>query len=220
MLHIINCNQSRVHDNPVYQQVKSASLNDWQRLGQKKYHRWDRLHELLTIAFPFRDHYVLYTCLLRDRSRICYALIMKTQTTQEQTFALAFATSWNRLEKRLDSALGAIRGISFAEYRLLRALADAPNNWASRVDLAQAVGLTPSGVTRALRPMEKLGYVTTAKSKRDARLALATLSPPGQELVLDASGVVNDMMKTVLERARKTPPQVEEMIELLGEFGR
>jgi DNA-binding MarR family transcriptional regulator len=145
---------------------------------------------------------------------------MKTQITKEQILALAFAASWNRIEKRLDSSLGAIRGISFAEYRLLRALSDAPNSWASRVDLAHAVGLTPSGVTRALRPMEKLGYVTTAKSKRDARLALASLTPPGQDLVNDASGVVDDMMKTILERARKNPAQVDEMIKLLEDFGR
>jgi len=145
---------------------------------------------------------------------------MKTQITNEQALAQAFAACWNRLEKRLDSSLGSIRGISFAEYRLLRALSDAPSAWASRVELAHAVGLTPSGVTRALRPMEKLGFVTTAKSKRDARLALATLTPPGQELVNDASGVVDDMMKTILERSRKTPAQVEEMIELLEEFGR
>jgi DNA-binding MarR family transcriptional regulator len=145
---------------------------------------------------------------------------MKIQITKEQSLSLAFAASWNRVEKRLDSSLGAIRGISFAEYRLLRALSDAPNSWASRVDLAHSVGLTPSGVTRALRPMEKLGYVTTAKSKRDARLALASLTPPGQDLVNDASGVVDDMMKTILERARKNPAQVGAMIELLEDFGR
>lgn len=145
---------------------------------------------------------------------------METSLSQEQTFALAFAASWNRLEKRLDSTLGAVRGVSFAEYRLLRALMDAPNAWASRVDLAQSVGLTPSGVTRALRPMEKLGYVTTAKSKRDARLALASLTPAGQDLVNDASGVVNDIMKTILERARKDPAQVGEMTDLMEEFGR
>jgi len=145
---------------------------------------------------------------------------MKTPITKEQSLSLAFAASWNRVEKRLDSSLGAIRGISFAEYRLLRALSDAPNSWASRVDLAHSVGLTPSGVTRALRPMEKLGYVTTAKSKRDARLALASLTPPGQDLVNDASGVVDDMMKTILERARKNPAQVGAMIELLEDFGR
>jgi len=145
---------------------------------------------------------------------------MKTHLTREQTLALTFAGSWNRLEKRLDSALGAIRGISFAEYRLLRALSDAPGSWASRVDLAHAVGMTPSGVTRALRPLEKLGYLTTAKSKRDARLALTSLTPPGRDLVNDASGVVDDMMKTVLERSRKTPPQVDEMIGMLEDFGR
>ena len=145
---------------------------------------------------------------------------MKILITREQTLALTFAASWNRLEKRLDSSLGAVRGISFAEYRLLRALSDAPSAWASRVDLAQTVGLTPSGVTRALRPLEKLGYVTTAKSKRDARLALASLTPPGQELVNDASAVVNDLMNALLERARKAPNQVEEMIGMLEEFSR
>ena len=108
---------------------------------------------------------------------------METQNTQEQTLLLAFAGAWTRIEHRLDSSLGSIRGISLAEYRLLRALADAPNSQASRVDLAHAVGLTPSGVTRALRPMEKLGMVTTIKSKRDARLALAALTPSGRELV-------------------------------------
>jgi len=145
---------------------------------------------------------------------------MKTQLTKEQSLSLAFAASWNRVEKRLDNSLGAIRGISFAEYRLLRALSDAPNSWASRVDLAHAVGLTPSGVTRALRPMEKLGYVRAAKSKRDARLALASLTPAGQDLVNDASGVVDDMMKTILERSRKNPAQVGDMIKLLEDFGR
>jgi DNA-binding MarR family transcriptional regulator len=145
---------------------------------------------------------------------------MNTQIKQEQALALAFAASWVRLEKRLDNNLGSIRGISLAEYRLLRALSDAPSSWASRVDLAHAVGLTPSGVTRALRPLEKLGLLSTAKSKRDARLALASLTPAGQELVEDASGVVNDTMKAILERSPKVFARMDEMIELLEDFGR
>jgi len=145
---------------------------------------------------------------------------MKTQNTQEQNLTLAFAAAWNRIEKRLDGSLGSIRGISLAEYRLLRALSDAPNAWASRVDLAHTVGLTPSGVTRALRPMEKLGMISTAKSKRDARLALASLTPAGQELVNDAAGVVNDTMKSILEHSPKVSAHLDEMIELLEDFGR
>ena len=145
---------------------------------------------------------------------------MNTQTSSEQALALTFASAWNRLERRLDHSLGAIRGISLAEYRLLRALGDAPGSQASRVDLAQAVGLTPSGVTRALRPMEKLGMVTTAKSKRDARLAIAGLTPAGREVLDDASGVVDDTMKSMLKRTPELATQAGEITELLDGIGR
>ena len=145
---------------------------------------------------------------------------MDTQITQAQTLALAFAAAWNRLEKQLDSNLGAIRGVSLAEYRLLRALADAPSSWASRVDLAHAVGLTPSGVTRALQPLEKLGLISTAKSKRDARLTLASLTPAGQELVNDSSAVVNDTMQSLLERSPRIAGQLDQLLLVLDDLSR
>jgi DNA-binding MarR family transcriptional regulator len=140
---------------------------------------------------------------------------MNATVSTEQMLALEFARAWTRLEKRLDSSLAAIRGISLAEYRLLRALGDAPGAQASRVDLASAVGLTPSGVTRALRPMEKLGIVATVKSKRDARLAIAALTPAGRELLNDASGVVDDTMKSFLERVPQTREQLDRLLDVL-----
>lgn len=145
---------------------------------------------------------------------------MKNQDTQEQKLALAFASAWNSVERRLDYSLGAIRGISLAEYRLLRAMSQAPNSQASRVDLAHAIGLTPSGVTRALRPLEKLRLVTTVKSERDARLAIASLTVAGHELVSDASAVVDDAMKLLLERSAKASTRLDELIELLEDLGR
>jgi len=145
---------------------------------------------------------------------------MNTSSTPEQALAMTFAAAWNRLERRLDKSLGAIRGISLAEYRLLRALGDAPGSQASRVDLAEAVGLTASGVTRALRPMEKLSIVSTVKSKRDARLAIAALTPAGRELLDDASGVVDDTMEAVLKRSPELAGKMAEVTELFEEFGR
>jgi DNA-binding MarR family transcriptional regulator len=145
---------------------------------------------------------------------------MASATSPEQALALAFAGAWNRLERQLDHNLGAIRGISLAEYRLLRALDDAPGSQASRVDLAQAVGLTPSGITRALRPMEKLGIVTTAKSERDARLAIAALTPAGHDVLDDASVVVDDTMKAALKRTPQVAAHADAMTELLDEIGR
>ena len=138
----------------------------------------------------------------------------------EHRLALTFAAAWNRLERKLDGALGAIRGISLAEYRLLRALAEAPSAQASRVDLAAAVGLTPSGVTRALRPMEKLGMVSTLRSKRDARLAIAALTPAGRELLNDASAVVDDTMQVLLQRSPQASADADKLIDLLDDLGR
>ncbi len=145
---------------------------------------------------------------------------MNTIANDGQEFALAFAAAWDRLEKQLDGSLGSIKGISLAEYRLLRALSDAPNSQASRVELAHAVGLTASGVTRALRPLEKLGVVSTIKSQRDARLAIASLSTAGQELVGDASGVVNDTMTQILGRSPKLSAKLSSTTKLMDSVGR
>ncbi len=145
---------------------------------------------------------------------------MNMTTSNEQKLGMAFAAAWSRLEKRLDHSLGAVRGISLAEYRILRALGDSPNAQASRVDLADQVGLTPSGITRALRPMEKLGIVSTVRSKRDARLAIAALTTAGRELLNDASGVFDDTMKNALRRAPAAAGRAEELIELLDDLGR
>ncbi len=95
------------------------------------------------------------------------------------------------LERGMDSALSFTRGITFSEYRLLRTLQEAEHGL-TRVALAQAVSVTPSGVTRALKPLEKLGYVATAKNERDARQSLATLTKGGHGLLSDVSGVLTD----------------------------
>lgn len=112
-------------------------------------------------------------------------------TTHRLVLALHRAAA--TVERRLDRALSNVRGISYSEYLLLRALGDEHEAAATRVDLARAVGVTPSGVTRALRPLEKLGYVKTTKDARDARRSLARLTPAGADLVADATAVVDDM---------------------------
>lgn len=70
---------------------------------------------------------------------------------------------------RLDRSLPSIMGISFSEYQLPAALASRPEVTGIRGALTESVGLTPSGVTRALKPLEKLGLVETTKDQRDHR---------------------------------------------------
>jgi len=102
-----------------------------------------------------------------------------------------------RIERRLDNALSMARGISFSEYRLLKATAGAGERGVMRVDLAESVGLTASAVTRALRPLEKIGVVATEKHERDARCSLAKLTPAGAELLRDAESVVADGLDAI-----------------------
>ena len=140
---------------------------------------------------------------------------MPHQRTSQQDLALSLATGWGKLERRLDGALGGVRGISFAEYRLLEVLARRTDSGCSRVALAECVGLTASGVTRALRPLEKLRVVTTNKSDRDARLALAALTPSGRTLFEDARSVVNDVVADVLGRQPGKRHRVADLVEAL-----
>lgn len=122
---------------------------------------------------------------------------MKTTqiSTHTEPAVLQFLETAAALERSLDRALSSTRGISFSEYRLLRALANAHSGGHARIDLANAVGLTPSAVTRALKPLEKLGYVTTQKSERDARQSRAVITTAGRELLDDAQGVLQDVLR-------------------------
>ena len=113
-------------------------------------------------------------------------------TLDDEALVLTLLATAARLERRFDGVLSNTRGISFSEYLLLRALDRLYGGAATRVDLAAAVGLTPSAVTRALKPLEKLGYVTTEKSERDARRSIAALTKGGRELLADAQGVMDD----------------------------
>lgn len=139
--------------------------------------------------------------------------------SDEQTLfaTILDAAAW--LQRRLDGGLS-IAGISYAEYRLLRCIADAPGPGISRVDLAALVGLTPSGVTRALRPLEKLGFVDTERDQRDARRALAALTPAGEELARNASGIVDDTAGSVLSASPGVRDQCEALRGPLAELVR
>ena len=75
-------------------------------------------------------------------------------------------------------------------------------------------------MTRALQPLEKLGLISTAKSKRDARLTLASLTPAGQELVNDASAVVNDTMESLLQRSPRVSGQLDQLLAMLDDLSR
>ena len=131
--------------------------------------------------------------------------------SSEFTIAHALHDAWGAVERRLNGSLGAVLGITYSEHRLLEAMGAGGDAGASRVDLAKAVGLTPSAVTRALRPLTKLGYVTSVAHPRDARMSIAKLTPSGEELLKNSTGLLND----VGDQIREATPSLDQNQEAL-----
>lgn len=90
-----------------------------------------------------------------------------------------------KIQKKVGAALAA-HGLGLSDYFVLNQLYLAPSRKISRNELAELVGLSPSGITRLLNPLEKIGLVDKDTNPRDARVSLVTLSDSGTRLYEDA----------------------------------
>ena len=98
-------------------------------------------------------------------------------------FCLRLTRAYATLTRRLDNALGSVHGLSFGDFMILYHLDRAPGTRLRRIDLAERLGLTASGVTRTLIPLEKLGLVGRQPDPRDARVGYALMTDSGQQLL-------------------------------------
>lgn len=109
----------------------------------------------------------------------------------------------SKIQKRIGSALSA-HGIGVSDYLVLNQLYAAPNQKIRRSDLAEQVGLSPSGVTRLLNPMEKMGLVKKEENPRDARVSLVALTTAGIKVYEDAQVSFNHASTALLEQLDKS----------------
>lgn len=90
-----------------------------------------------------------------------------------------------RLTKQLDQSL-MVHGISTTEFVVMHQLSLSATENMRRIDLADKTGLSASGVTRLLNPMQKIGLVQKEESARDARVSLVKLTKVGKKILADA----------------------------------
>jgi len=88
----------------------------------------------------------------------------------------------------LDRELVADHGLTINDYEVLLRLYRAPDRMMRRVDLAQQVLLTPSGITRLLEGLQRSGFVEKAACDTDARVVYAKLTDAGREKLRSATG--------------------------------
>ena len=84
-------------------------------------------------------------------------------------------------------------GLGFSDFVILYHLSQSPGSRMRRTDLAEKVALTPSGVTRMLLPMEKIGLVKRQRDTHDARVGYAVLTAAGRRLLEDAVGSAEEI---------------------------
>ena len=97
---------------------------------------------------------------------------------------------------------GGLDGLGFSEFTILVHLNNAKNHQMRRIDLADKLGLTASGITRLLLPMEKIGLVTKEKEPRDARVSLVKLTDSGRRNLSESMERAEQMARAIFPSER------------------
>src|ERR671922_1089241 len=84
------------------------------------------------------------------------------------------------ITRELSADLQREHGLTLNDYEVLLHLAHADDCRLRRVDLAERVILTASGITRLLDGLERAGYVEKAACESDARVSYAQLTETGR----------------------------------------
>jgi DNA-binding MarR family transcriptional regulator len=100
---------------------------------------------------------------------------------------IRFLRAHAALTRELSADLVADHGLTLNDYEVLLHLARAPERRMRRVDLAESVLLTASGITRLLEGLERSGLVERVLCDSDRRVAYAQLTRAGLEKLRQAS---------------------------------
>jgi DNA-binding MarR family transcriptional regulator len=115
----------------------------------------------------------------------------------------------------MDANLLAEHDLTINDYEVLLALAHAPDRRMRRVDLAERVLLTQSGITRLLQGLERGGLVERGDCPTDGRVVYALLTDEGYSRLREASRTHLDDIRSLFA-ARFTQDELETLRGLLG----
>jgi DNA-binding MarR family transcriptional regulator len=98
------------------------------------------------------------------------------------------------LTRELSATLLATHGLTINDYGTLLLLSRAGEDGMRRIDLANQLQLSPSGITRLLDRLEDQGLVGKGECKSDARVSYAILTDAGLAKLKEAApGHIDDI---------------------------
>jgi DNA-binding MarR family transcriptional regulator len=100
---------------------------------------------------------------------------------------VSFLRSHAAITRELSAQLQREHGLTLNDYEVLLHLSHAEEQSLRRVDLAERIVLTASGITRLLEGLEAAGYVCKRNCESDARVTYAVLTDAGSAKLREAS---------------------------------
>jgi DNA-binding MarR family transcriptional regulator len=139
----------------------------------------------------------------------------QTKTPTVPRAWISFLQAHGTITRALNSELVAAHGLTLNDYEVLLRLAQTPDRRLRRVDLAERVLLTASGITRLLEGLEEHGFVGKASCSSDGRVVYAELTDEGYEKLRAASRTHLDGIDR-LYAGRFDGDELETLADLLG----
>ena len=122
------------------------------------------------------------------------------------------------LVRELSAVLVASHGLTINDYGCLLLLSRSGEEGMRRIDLANSLNLSPSGITRLLDRLEDQGLVGKGECKSDARVSYAILTEDGLSKLKEAApGHVDDIERRL--GAVLSDEEIKTLTELLGRLG-
>jgi DNA-binding MarR family transcriptional regulator len=142
-----------------------------------------------------------------------------TTKTLPSTDAFAnLSAAYAALTRELSASLVDKHGLTINDYGCLLLLSRAGEEGMRRIDLANELRLSPSGITRLLDRLEDQGLVGKGACKEDARVSYAILTEDGLTKLREAApGHVDDIDRRIGEVLDEE--EMRTLTELLGRIG-
>ena len=128
---------------------------------------------------------------------------------------IAFLRTHAAIKRQLNADLLEGHGLTLSDYEVLLHLSHAEGHVMRRVDLADSVLLTASGITRLLDGLERAAFVEKASCPSDARVSYAKLTDAGLGKLREAR-VTHLAGVEELFTGRYTEEELESLGELLS----
>jgi DNA-binding MarR family transcriptional regulator len=100
---------------------------------------------------------------------------------------VSFLRSHAAITRQLNADLLNAHGLTLSDYEVMLRLSHAEHQMMRRVDLAESVLLTASGITRLLDGLERGGFVEKHSCSSDARVSYAKLTDTGRRKLNEAA---------------------------------